>query len=102
LENAQVRLHVPKRNLADALDLVRDVALAPTFPDSEITRQRELRKNAILQLRDQPTAIAPLAFYAIVMGPVHPYGHPTGGTEASTAALDRAKILRFYETFYRP
>jgi zinc protease len=102
LEKAQVRLHVPKRNLAEALDLMADVALHPAFADSEIARQRELRKNAILQLRDQPTAIAPVAFHAIVFGPDHPYGHPSGGTEASTAALDREKIVRFYETLYRP
>ena len=102
LENAQVRLHVPKRNLAGALDLMSDVLLRPAFPDSDINRQRELRKNALLQLRDQPTAIAPLAFHAIVFGPQHPYGRPTGGTEASTAALDRAQVLRFYETYYRP
>jgi predicted Zn-dependent peptidase len=102
LENAQVRLHVPKRNLSGALDLMADVALHPTFPDSEVARQRELRKNAILQLRDQPTAIAPVAFHAIVFGADHPYGHATGGTEVSTAALDRETVVRFYETYYRP
>jgi predicted Zn-dependent peptidase len=102
LENAQVRLHVPKRNLGAALDLMADVTLRPAFPDSEVIRQRELRKNALLQLRDQPTAIAPLAFHAIVFGPQHPYGRPTGGTEPSTAALDRQQVQRFYETLYRP
>jgi predicted Zn-dependent peptidase len=101
-EWATVSLHVPKRQLPVALDLMADVALHPTFPDSEVARQREQRSNAILQLRDNPTAQAPLAFNAIVYGPDHPYGWPTGGTEASTNALDRTKVLEFYATYYRP
>jgi len=102
LENASVRLHCAKARLTQALDLMADVALRPAFPDSEVTRQRELRKNAILQLRDQPTAMAPLAFNAIVFGAAHPYGRPSGGNDASTAALDREKVAGFYDRYYRP
>jgi predicted Zn-dependent peptidase len=102
MDNAQVYLHVPRARLAEALDLMADVALRPAFPDSEIVRQRELRKNNILQLRDQPTAMAPLAFHAILFGVGHPYGHPQGGTDVSTAALDRARVTRFHEAHYRP
>jgi predicted Zn-dependent peptidase len=101
-EWATVSLHVPKRQLSAALDLMADVALHPTFPDSEVARQREQRSNAILQLRDNPTAQAPLAFNAIVYGADHPYGWPTGGTETSTHALERAKVQAFYATYYRP
>ncbi len=101
LENASVRLHCTKARLTQALDLMADVALRPVFADSEVTRQRELRKTAILRLRDQPNAMAPLAFGAIVYGS-HPYGHPQQGNEASTAALDRERVVRFYQTFYRP
>jgi zinc protease len=102
MENAQVSLHVPKVRLGQALDLMADVALRPAFPDSEIARQRELRKNFILQLRDQPTAMAPLAFHAILYGAGSPYGHPQGGTDASTAALGRDAVARFYTSHYVP
>jgi predicted Zn-dependent peptidase len=101
-ENCAVNLHVPKRRLEAALDLMADVVLRPSFPDSEVTRQRELRRTAILQLRDQPTAISPIAFNAIVYGSSHPFGRPTGGNEASTAALSRDKVVGFYEAWYRP
>jgi zinc protease len=100
-EIATVHLHCTRARLDGALDLMSDVALRPVFADSEIVRQRELRKNALLQLRDQPTAMAPLAFNAIVFG-AHPYGHPAGGNDASTAALDRARVVDFYRTFYQP
>jgi predicted Zn-dependent peptidase len=102
LEQAIVSLHVPKRQLGPALDLMADVTLRPTFPDSEVARQRDLRRTAIIQLRDEPVQIAPIAFNAIVFGAAHPYGRPSGGTEASTAALNRDRVVQFYRTYYRP
>jgi predicted Zn-dependent peptidase len=99
-EWAQVQIHVPKRQLDSALDLLADVVLRPTFPDSEVTRQRELRRTGLLQLKDQPTAQAPIAFNAIVYGATHPYGRPTGGTEASTALLARNRVQSFYDAYY--
>jgi predicted Zn-dependent peptidase len=102
LEQATISLHVPKRQLGPALDLMADVALRPTFPDSEIARQRDLRRTAIIQLRDDPVQIAPIAFNAIVFGSSHPYGRPSGGTDVSTAALNRDRVVQFYRTYYRP
>jgi zinc protease len=101
-DRAEINLHIPKRGLAAGLDLMADVALRPTFPDSEITRQRELRLTGLLQLRDQPTQIAPIAFNAIVFGDQHPYGRPLGGTEASTRAITHDEVARFFTTYYRP
>ncbi|MGH7754000.1 MAG: M16 family metallopeptidase, partial [Gemmatimonadales bacterium] len=99
---AGVALHVPKRRLEAALDLFADVILRPTFPDSEVTRQRDLRKAQLLQLRDQPVQMANVAFPAIVFGERHPYGRPLGGTDSSVLKLDRERVRRFHETLYRP
>jgi predicted Zn-dependent peptidase len=99
---ATVSLHVPKRRLAAALDLLADVVLRPTFADSEVARQRELRRAQIVQLADNPVAMAGIAFPAIVYGPAHPYGHPLNGTAGSTAALSRERVAGFYGTFFRP
>jgi predicted Zn-dependent peptidase len=99
---ATASLHVPKRRLGPALDLLADVVLRPTFPDTEIARQRDLRRAQILQQRDQPVAMANVAFAAIVFGATHPYGRPASGTETSTAALNRDRVLQFYQAYYRP
>jgi len=99
---AVASLHVPKRQLGAALDLFADVVLRPTFPDSEIARQRDLRRAQILQQRDQPVAMANIAFAAIVFGGAHPYGRPANGTEASTGALTRDRVAGFYRDWYRP
>jgi zinc protease len=99
---ATASLHVPKLRLGPALDLLADVVLRPTFPDTEVARQRDLRRAQILQARDQPVAMANLAFPAIVFGAAHPYGRPPNGTETSTGALSRDRVLQFYQTYYRP
>ncbi|HVO35089.1 MAG TPA: pitrilysin family protein [Gemmatimonadales bacterium] len=99
---ATASLHVPKRQIGRALDLLADVVLRPTFPDSEIARERDLRRSQILQQRDQPVAMANIAFAAIVYGAAHPYGRPLNGTEVSTAALSRDRIAQFYQAYYRP
>jgi predicted Zn-dependent peptidase len=95
-------VHVPRRRLEAALDLLADVVLRPTFPDSEITRQRELRAAQLVQQRDEPVAVANVAFPAIVYGPGHPYGHSLNGTDAAAGALVRDRVTAFYRTYYRP
>jgi predicted Zn-dependent peptidase len=99
---ATVALHVPTRRLAAALDLLSDVVLRPTFPDSEITRQRELRRTQLLQQRDEPVLVANVAFPAIVYGAAHPYGRPLAGNDSSVTGLSRARVAAFYGTYYRP
>lgn len=99
---ATIVLHVPKRQIGPALDLLADVVMRPSFPDSEIARERDLRRSQILQQRDQPVAMAGIAFSAIVFGTAHPYGRPLNGTEVSTASLNRDRVASFYQAFYRP
>lgn len=99
---ATATLHVPKRQLASALDLLADVVLRPTFPDSEVTRQRELRRTQLLQQRDEPTLVSSVAFPAIVYGVSHPYGRPLGGNDSSVTRLSRDRVQAFYQSFYRP
>ena len=99
---ATVTLHVPKRRLAAALDLLSDVVLRPTFPDSEITRQRELRRTQLIQQRDEPVQMANVAFPAIVYGATHPYGRPLAGNDGSVTGLTRERVTGFYSSFYRP
>src|SRR3954470_8181831 len=49
-----VRLHVPVTRLAEALPIMADVALRPTFPKDELERQRAQRLTSLLQGRDDP------------------------------------------------
>ncbi len=97
-----VGLKVPVRSLGPALDLMADVLLRPTLNASEVRRQRDLRVAGLLQQRDQPNALAGLAFNQLVYPAGHPYHRPAGGDSASTARLDSASVRSFYERAYRP
>ena len=101
-DGASASIHVPKRRLEAGLDLLADVVLRPSFADSEIARQRELRAAQLVQQRDEPVAVANVAFPAIVYGRDHPYGHPLNGTDSATARLARERVGEFYRSYYRP
>src|SRR5437867_7949431 len=101
-DGASASIHVPRRRLEAALDLLADVVLRPSFADSELARQRELRAAQLVQQRDEPVAVANIAFPAIVYGREHPYGHPLNGTDSATARLARDGVAEFYRTYYRP
>ena len=97
-----VSLNVPKRSLGAALDLMADVVQRPSFTAADIRRQRELRAAGILQRRDQPNAIAGLAFNALVFPAGHPYHNSSDGDSASTARLDSVSVRSFYNRVFVP
>ena len=79
IDSSAVRLHVPVARLADALPIMADVALRPTFPHDELERLRQQRLTALLQARDDPPTIAAAAFPRVLFGPAHRYGTPAVG-----------------------
>ena len=99
---SRVGLHTPVAQLDSALALMADVVVRPNFPVREFERLRRERLTGLLQLRDEAPAVADRAFAQQLFGPAHPYGRPGSGTEASTRALARADVQRFYGTYWRP
>ncbi|MEO7966177.1 MAG: pitrilysin family protein [Gemmatimonadaceae bacterium] len=97
-----VSLKVPLRSLGPALDLMSDVIQRPTFSTAEVRRQRDLRLTSILQRRDQPGALASLAFHSVVFPQGHPYHNPLSGDSATTASIDSAALRAFYAGAVRP
>ncbi|MGE3190370.1 MAG: M16 family metallopeptidase [Vicinamibacterales bacterium] len=97
-----VRLSVPVARLDQALPLMADVVLRPSFPDDELERLRAERLTSFIQARDNPAALAQIAFPRIVYGARHRYGTIASGTPASVEGLGAADLRRFYTTHYRP
>ncbi|MGH7566615.1 MAG: M16 family metallopeptidase [Gemmatimonadota bacterium] len=95
-------LHSPLSKLADALPVMVDVALRPTFPAEELERQRAERLTVLLQWRDEPRAIASVAFAEALYGEEHPYGQPTMGSAASVAGLEAEDLRTFHGTRFHP
>jgi predicted Zn-dependent peptidase len=101
-ESFTIQLSVAKRSLADALDLMADVVLRPTFRSENVKQQRDLRLQSLVQRRDQPTQLAVLAFNQIVFPEGHPYHNSPDGDSASTATLDSARVRAFYQGAFVP
>lgn len=99
---ATVRLHSPVSKLDAALPLMADVALRPTFAQTELDRVRKLRLAGFVQARDNPAQIVAAAFPRVVYGPTHRYGTGTGGTETSIASMTIADLKTFHATYFQP
>ena len=97
-----VRLNVPARRLAEALPLMADVALRPTFPIAELDRLRQERLTAILQARDDASAVVGPAFSQVVFGKAHRYGTGANGTTATLKAFSPEELKVFHAAHYQP
>ena len=67
LENSEVSLDTLQKHLTPAMELMADIVLNPSFPDSELERQKKLRLDDILQERNQPQLDCQKAFSFIVV-----------------------------------
>ncbi len=97
-----VGLFTPVSKLDDALPLLADVALRPTFSEAEVERIRQERLTSLLQQRDNPSALATLGFGRLVYGQRHRYGTGTLGNSASNGEMTRAEIQAFHAQYYQP
>jgi zinc protease len=101
-DSSAVRLHVPVARLADALPIMADVALRPTFPKDELERLRQQRLTSLLQSRDEPSTIAALAFSRVLYGSQHRYGTATMGTANTLKGFTPEDLRAFYASAFRP
>ena len=101
-DQSAVRLHVPVARLADALPIMADVALRPTFPKDELERQRQQRLTSLLQGRDDPPTISSVAFSRILYGKGHRYGTPQMGTAENIKTFTSDDLRGFYTSAFRP
>ncbi len=97
-----VRLHVPVARLGEALAIMADVALRPTFPAEELERLRQQRLTALLQARDDPAAIVAQAFPHVIYGATHRYGTAVGGTAETIKSFTVGDLRAQYASVFRP
>jgi predicted Zn-dependent peptidase len=102
IDSSAVRLHVPVARLADALPIMADVALRPSFPKDELERQRQQRLTNLLQGRDDPPTIASVTFSRVLYGKGHRYGTPMMGTGETIKTFTTDDLRAFYGSAFRP
>jgi zinc protease len=97
-----ISTHSLSRNFPEALELLADVALHPTFPQSEIERVRSERLTSIVQEKDEPFSLAVRVLTAALYGAHHTYGYPDSGTTESIKAITRDDLEKFWKQNYFP
>jgi predicted Zn-dependent peptidase len=97
-----VELHVPVTRLGDALPIMADVALRPTFPQEELQRVREELLTSLIQAEDDPESLIEFAFPRLVFSPQHRYGTLSIGTAASVKGFTIADMRQFHAQNYVP
>jgi zinc protease len=90
------------RNFPDALELLADVALHPSFPQSEIERVRSERLTGIVQEKDEPFSLATRVLTSALYGSRHSYGYPDSGSTESIKAISRDDLEHFWKQNYFP
>jgi zinc protease len=97
-----VSLYTPVARLREALALMADVAIRPTFAANELERLRKERLTSLLQIKDNPPAIGATAFPRLVYGQSHRYGTGLAGTTASVGAFTTEDLRAFHTAHYQP
>jgi zinc protease len=88
------------RDAALCLDLLSDILLRPTFPDSEMPEVRDQLLAAIASRYDNPHALANLHFEHRLFGDKHPDGWVL--MPEDVRKITRADLEKFWKTYIRP
>jgi zinc protease len=102
MDSSRVGTEALTRNFPEILELLANVVLHPTFPQSEINRVRSEREGALLQEQDDPFSVASRVSAAALFGPKYTYGYPDIGTADSLKTVNRDELLRFWKENYVP
>ena len=90
-----------KKDVNRGIDLLADVMLNATFPQSEVAKMLSQRMDEIKGAKDQAQAVIGNYFNAYLYGS-HPYGRPSEGDERSLGAITRDDAVKFYQTYCTP
>lgn len=98
-DETTVSLGVLTSFLPQALELMADVVLRPTFPADEVQRERKHAVASLKQNRSDPAYLAGVQFRRELYGS-GPYGSEIDGTEESLKRITREDCIRFHRAHF--
>lgn len=96
-----IGLSAPVEVLPRCLDLLAEIAGAPTFPGREVARLRRREVASLAHDLDEPGVVADRAMLWAGYGD-HPYGHSPEGRVKDLGAVTRADVVAFQARHYQP
>jgi zinc protease len=97
-----VSVDVVASRLGAALELLAELALRPTFPESDVERLREERLNDLLQIKADPRRRVEQAFTSAIYSAESPYARPVAGDEEAVPRLTSEVLRRVHRTVLDP
>ena len=85
----------------EAFQLLTDIVLNPTFPETEFEKEKNVIIQEIKESADNPDTHAFETFYER-MYRKNGLGYPISGREETVVRLDRGRVLTTYTKLYRP
>lgn len=90
---------VIKRNVGPFLELLAQLLTHPALRAADLAQVQRETLADLVELRDNDRGLASREFRRAVFGS-HPYGRAVLGTATTVAAIDRAAVVRHFETHY--
>jgi zinc protease len=101
-ESSDVSFEALKRNLAPAVSIFADVVRNPSFPESELDREKKQRLDALSQEAQDANAIANRVSQMLAFGHDHPYGRPARGLPSTVQKISREDFAQFHSVYWKP
>lgn len=92
----RVSVNSLSEDFANALDLLAEVLLTPSFPGDAVERERESQLAAIRAEESQPTVVARNLLRSAIYG-AHPYSLNVLGTQSSVKQLTREQLVGLHK-----
>ncbi|MEA5512367.1 pitrilysin family protein [Crocosphaera sp. UHCC 0190] len=83
------------------LELLAEILRSPTFPEEEVTLEKQLICQTIRSQKEQPFNVAFNQLRSTMYGD-HPYGSSILGTEETVNKLSREDLQNCHQTYFRP
>lgn len=99
-ESGTIRFTSLSDKFEPAMDILVDMLLNSTFPDSALERIRGRTLVSLTQQKDEPNAIARNVFAKLTYGDEHPYGRVM--SEQSVKSITRDEVVAFAKAYYLP
>lgn len=97
-----VSLDVLSEKLGDALGVLGESIVAPTFPPDELERQRKRTLTFLGQARDSAGRQLWYETLSTLYPAGHPYATPVVGTETAVRGAKAAELARFHARVWSP
>jgi zinc protease len=101
-ETLGASIDVPRRHFGEALALLAEMVLQPSFPAHEVDRLREERINDLMQAAAEPRRRVERAFAATIYAPGVPYGRLLAGDEETVPRLTRDALVARHQALLDP